>query len=396
MHSEKYTYTDPVSGVPVTQLTDYKGHSHHFYFSNSGWYAQNTKYLFSSDRDNRTNLFSIEVGSGAITQITDLPPVARSERFDFITACCCPQRSEAYFWRAGVLTAVNLDTKALRELYTADPVWNPSMMACSADGAYLYFGLEEVVSREEHGNTKQANLGIRTRWLARPLSQIVRLPLDGGPLEVIFEENALLGHINTSPTQPHLITYCHEGPWEEVDCRIWVMDTLSGERWRIEPPHRRFHIGHEYWYADGLHVGFHGITGGQETVIGGASALPQTATAGASGNSSGVQPLHNWHAPQMTVTGHIHSLGADLVVGDGYHDGVLKLWKRIGGEVIGPKVLSRHDCSFKIQQLHAHPQMTPDGKHVLYTSDRGGYGNIYLAPLPQSDAEFLALPDWKD
>ena len=56
MQSEKKTYIDRASGVEVTQLTEHKGHSHHFYFTNSGWYAQGRKLLFASDRNNRTNL----------------------------------------------------------------------------------------------------------------------------------------------------------------------------------------------------------------------------------------------------------------------------------------------------------------------------------------------------
>ncbi len=59
MTSERKTYIDPCSGVEVTQLTDYKGHSHHFYFTNSGWYENGRKLLFGSDRNNRTNLFGV-------------------------------------------------------------------------------------------------------------------------------------------------------------------------------------------------------------------------------------------------------------------------------------------------------------------------------------------------
>ena len=33
MMPEKRSYMDRVSRVEVTQLTDYKGHSHHFYFT---------------------------------------------------------------------------------------------------------------------------------------------------------------------------------------------------------------------------------------------------------------------------------------------------------------------------------------------------------------------------
>ena len=75
MKSEMTTYKDPASGVLVTQLTHYKGHSHHFYFTNAGWYAGGRKLLFGSDRNNRTNLFGVDLANGEIEQLTDLEPV---------------------------------------------------------------------------------------------------------------------------------------------------------------------------------------------------------------------------------------------------------------------------------------------------------------------------------
>ena len=60
MNNEVSTYKDPCSGVEVTQLTNYRGHNHHFYFTNPGWYENGKKLLIGSDRNNRTNLFGIE------------------------------------------------------------------------------------------------------------------------------------------------------------------------------------------------------------------------------------------------------------------------------------------------------------------------------------------------
>ena len=59
MKSEEKTYVDRASGVEVTQLTDYKGHSHHFYFTNAGWYAQGRKLLFASDRSGYGNVYRV-------------------------------------------------------------------------------------------------------------------------------------------------------------------------------------------------------------------------------------------------------------------------------------------------------------------------------------------------
>lgn len=47
MKSEMKSYIDLASGVEVTQLTDYKGHSHHFYLTNLGWYADGRKLLLA-------------------------------------------------------------------------------------------------------------------------------------------------------------------------------------------------------------------------------------------------------------------------------------------------------------------------------------------------------------
>ena len=71
--SEKITYADPVTGVEMTRLTCYKGNHNHLYFTNPGWYDGNKRLVICGDRDNRSNLFSICLQTGAISQLTDLP-----------------------------------------------------------------------------------------------------------------------------------------------------------------------------------------------------------------------------------------------------------------------------------------------------------------------------------
>ena len=77
--------TDRHTGVPIRQLTNYKGHSHHFYFTNPAWYAKDKKLLFSSDRNNRTNLFGIDLQDYSIEQLTDLEPVPLPREVEFFS-----------------------------------------------------------------------------------------------------------------------------------------------------------------------------------------------------------------------------------------------------------------------------------------------------------------------
>lgn len=81
--SELKTINDRKTGVPIQQLTNYKGNSHHFYFTNPGWFDNEQKLLFSSDRNNRTNLFAIDLNDYTIQQLTDLEPVALPNELEF-------------------------------------------------------------------------------------------------------------------------------------------------------------------------------------------------------------------------------------------------------------------------------------------------------------------------
>jgi len=363
MPLERRTYTDPASGVTVTQLTDYKGHSHHFYFTNPGWYDHGRRLLISSDRNNRTNLFGVDLVSGAIEQLTDLEPVPPPRETEFFKACVNPLRDEVYFWHDTRLLALDLVSRQTRMLYEADPAFVVHMTNCSADGAQLYFGMYEDLSSRFRVDLQRGYIGFRETWEAHPLSRVVGVATDGSSSRVVFEERCWIGHVNTSPTDPRCLTFCHEGPWDCVDHRIWGLDTLSGRVWKIRPTTGREVVGHEYWYADGMRLGYHGRNADGKPMLGhirsDGSAAHETAFPG--------------------QTGHIHSHDERLIVGDGGN--VIRLWELRDGEYLGPRLLCRHDSAMRIQQTHPHPRISPDGTYVVFSSDRTGYGNVYTVPL---------------
>ncbi|HUU42979.1 MAG TPA: oligogalacturonate lyase family protein, partial [Planctomycetota bacterium] len=136
-------YDDPVSGAHVRQLTSYKGNSHHPYFTNPGWYDRGRKMLFGSDRDNRTNLFGIDLETGEIEQITDLDPLPD---LGFLCTCVNPKRDEAYFRYDRSLVAVDLKTRELRPLWKRPEGFRWSMVNCTADGKYVCVGVYEDLS----------------------------------------------------------------------------------------------------------------------------------------------------------------------------------------------------------------------------------------------------------
>ena len=364
-------FSDPVTGVSITQLTSYKAHSHHLYFTNPGWYAGGKKLLIGSDRGNRTNLFGVDLDDGTLTQLTDLPELTREPTL--LDTSKNPVREEAYLWANRVLLAVNLETGATRELYHAPAEFTTTMTNVTSDGRYVCTGLYEYLSHRFRVNLDHGYVGFREYWEARPLSRILRIAVDSGHADVVWEEPSWIGHINTSPTQPHLLTFCHEGPWNLVDCRIWGLDMDTGQVWKIRPTGPDEAVGHEYWFKDGVHIGFHGTRNGQ-TIYG----------------SIRYDNTEHVEAPFPVKTSwHFSSNGLDLVVGDSDAQApYLLLWRFCHDRFDGPRILALHRGSFHVQVVHVHPCFTPDGRQVLYTADPDGYGQVYLATVP----EFESLP----
>ncbi|MGW5361142.1 oligogalacturonate lyase family protein [Actinopolymorpha pittospori] len=369
---EWHEVEDLETGVKSRQLTDHKAHSHHLYFTNSGWYDDNQRLLFASDRGGAANLYSLDLRSGEFRQLTDLEEPRGAGSGSFQSTSVNPRRAEAYFWRQGGLFAIDLDTLEERLLYTVPAGFRGGGQTnVTADGAYVCVNIGQDMSDRFRMDLGAGYVGMAEYWAANPRCQVLRIPTQGGEAAVVWEEESWIGHINTSPTRPNLLTFCHEGPWHKVDHRIWMLDLDTGDAWKLRPTAPRERVGHEYWFTDGEHVGYHGWTEGG-SAFHGAVRYDNTAV--------GEYPLSH-------TSMHFHSNDLNLIVGDGNRNlPRLLLWRLTETGFEGPRVLLRHRGSFHIQAVHVHPRVSPDGSQILYTTDARGYGNPHLVDIPDFDS----------
>jgi oligogalacturonide lyase len=366
--SEKQAYTDPISGIRVSQLTQYLGHSHHIYFTNTGWYQDGEFLLFSSDRENRTNLFSLHLETGEIMQVTNLNPLPPPYEVDFLLTTLNPTRPVAYFFYGNQVMSLDLRTFDLEVLWEFPEGFFASMINATADGEYICFGVFQNLSSDVRMDLGRGYIGFEEIWKAKPTSRIYKLRTDGKHVELLWEEQYWISHVNTSPTQPHLLSFCHEGPWDKVDNRIWVIDTHTKQATPVRKAQPEETVGHEFWFHDGNHIGYHG-------------------TDKQRGSFFGKIRYDNTEQTEVPFQGnvcHLHSLDFSYVVGDSTKH--IYLWRWNGKGFDGPRILCEHRCSMHIQKLHVHPRFNPTGDAILFTSDMKGYGNLYEVRIPDFDA----------
>ena len=76
--------------------------------------------------------------------------------------------------------------------------------------------------------------------------------LDGSGWFDAYRDTCWLQHFQFSPDDPALGLFCHEGPWNLVTQRMWLLDFCSRE---VRPCFRQGEldsVGHEFWTRDGL------------------------------------------------------------------------------------------------------------------------------------------------
>lgn len=369
---EQRRMTDPTSGREVLQLTNYLGHSYQFYFSDPCWLTDTRSLIFRSQRENADDYYRCDLDTGLITQLTD------SSQPGGTRGCLSPIRNCLYFWLGNTLRELDLATLEDRPICEAPGTVEPGRPAASADGSHLF--TLYVEPRESEGGRQAArDGGSRDLFENPPLTQIVRVNVETSRQEVLFEDRNYLSHLNPSPTRPELATFCHEGPWERVDQRIWGLDGNTNKVWPIRVQSDDHSVVAEHWLEDGERIGF------------------RSHRRGTSGTRFGHIRYDNEVHVESDLTAysrHFHTLDGSLVVSDGSPVYPLpdivnrcQTWPYIllyswTGEAYGDaRILATHGSTFNVNEAHCHPHITPDGRHVLYTSDTTGYSNLYLVEI---------------
>jgi oligogalacturonide lyase len=369
---------DPSTGARVTRLTPPDVLCHRNYFYQKCFTHDARRLLFAGAFGPYWNYYLLDLECQTARQLTD--QAGENTFGGFLSG----DDRHLYLVRGDRdLIRVDLETAAEEVVYRVPQGWDGYGTWVANSACTKLVGIE--IRSED--NLPLTDWGkFRVMFESRPRCRLVRIDLGDGRCDVLLEQERWLGHPQYRPQDDRTVAYCHEGPHDLVEARMWFIDEdgANNRCGRRQEPGEA--CTHEFFVPDGSSMVYVLYAKGHaERWI--CSLDPMT--------------LEDRRLMAMPPCSHLMSNGdGSLIVGDGIgmaddvadpQDVVVegnpflclfdmgrRTWRHV----------ARHGSSWRTykgsrQVTHPHPSFSPDGRSVLFTSDRDGEPAVYLAEIPR-------------
>ena len=359
--SEVQSFRDPATGAGVRQLTAHRSIHHHPFYYLPAWDDAMRRLTLVSHRTGFPQLYSMLCDSGQLLQLTD--------RDDLNEWSFHPSHDGQYVYFTTGAGAWRVDTESLKEerlvAFGTDSIRGKGMVGAAMGTTTL--------SRDDC-------------WWAVPFksetgAELFLIDTQSGNSEVILKRDTI-GHPQFHPDDSTWLRYA--GPYH---ARIWTIrrDGTDNRLVFKRDVRKKEWIVHETWRPGTMEILTvnwpHGVFGVDVST----------------GVVRCVVRMNAWH-PMVNRTG-------DIMVTDTRDPDIgLKVFS-VGGESNEAQLICEPDSSnvgdhwsadhcpyddgpvnvVAPQHTHPHPSFSPDGRKVVFTSDRTGYAQLYEVELPASN-----------
>lgn len=343
--------TDEETGLTYEVVSGGIGNNTHIYFNRANFTYDGKYLIFRSDRTGNWQVYAYDIAGQRLRRLTDAEHDPGRPSID-------PCRPILYYGQGNAVHQLNIETLEDSLVYRHPTPEGGSFLLMDVSGDGQYLGFMEIGPYEKAEN---GTADFVRRFEARPLSSLWIATADGAKVWKVHEEKRHLQHLLFCPTDPATLMYCHEGPWDRVEQRLWLMH-WDGSRIRPlryqETP--ELAIGHEYWLADGRHVDYVRRCKGQPTAVCRVDTY------------SGEETV-------LTLHGYCHFISdrtGNRIVGDDA-DYVTLLDVPTGR--LTPLVRHNQELTIANTLYHPHPAFSPDGERIVFCRrDKAGRNDVCL------------------
>lgn len=248
------SWVDSTTGYTLVRLSCREGENTSFYFHNNPFIrskdGMRDEMIYYGSTPLGRQLFKVDLESRVSTQLTNQPTPMSGE-------IVARKHREVIYQCGDTVYATHVDTRATRVLFVFPDTVQGTITTLNADetllaGTYTIGNEKDSIIR--HYPRKGEYM--RRIYEAHILHFLFVIPLEKKELRVIHKEHEWINHVQFSPTDPEMLLYCHEGPWERVD-RIWTINVRTGKTQLMHKRTMEREIaGHEFWSPDGKTIWF--------------------------------------------------------------------------------------------------------------------------------------------
>lgn len=252
-HSMPDTWIDASTNHLVVKLSRRSGNNRSFYFHNypfihtpdgKGW---EMVYYGSTPQGNQ--LFAVNLQTYQNRQITHLP-------FRFCGEIVAGKSGNAYVQSRDSVFKINLYNGKTTLVYVFPKHFQGHIASVNCNETLLA-GVWSDPREAEILRKYPAKSSFFNRIFEAHIPHVLfTIDLQTKQLQKIDSEDTWLNHEQFSPTDPYLLLYAHEGPWDQVD-RTWVIHVKTRNKILLHKRSVAHEInGHEWWAPDGKSVWF--------------------------------------------------------------------------------------------------------------------------------------------
>lgn len=370
-------YTDEDTGARVIRLTPPDIICHRNYFYQKCFLDGGRKLIFAGEFAENRNYYLLDIAKGEAKQLTEGPGDNTFGGF------LSPDETALYYVKAERnLMRVDLATLAETVVYSVPEEWvGYGTWVANSDCSKLV-GVE--IHRDSWRPISDWTV-FQEFYAENPRCRVIRISLTDGQRETLLEENQWLGHPIYRPFDDNKVAFCHEGPLDRVDARMWLMNEDGSQIRKAKEPQPGESYTHEFWVPDGSALMY-------VTYVKDSPVRYLCRVDGESGTDEKLLAMPPCSHVMSNETG-------TLVVGDGSGKPIDIADNAGYGDVTDPYLylfdikkqqthkVARHSSSWRVldgdrQVTHPHPSFTPDEKGVLFSSDKDGKPALYLAAIP--------------
>lgn len=239
-------WIDPSTGHRVIQLSREPGGSS-AYFTQNEFTPDGTKLVISTPQ----GISTIDLKTHAIESVVE----GRARIIEMGR-----KTNQVYYMKDGAVYATDVNMRATHEIVKLP--FRGGVSTVNADetllaGSYVVGAAPQFQRMRRPAPPPPGRRGaaiesmLQRRWSMHLPMALFTVNIKTGEIKTFNHSTEWLNHVQFSPTDPHLLMFCHEGPWHLVD-RIWSIRTDGTALTKIHTRTMEMEIaGHEFWGADG-------------------------------------------------------------------------------------------------------------------------------------------------